>query len=354
MDLKRIKKDVDGTVQKFIYDGPNVVVEYDGNNALLATYLTPGLDENLTMTRNSATYYYHQDGLGSIRNLTDSSEVAQNTYDYYAFGSVVGSPTENVTNDYRFTGRRWDDESAQYYYRTRYYRAGQGSFCQKDKLFQLLNLSRIARSLGYSKGIIARPSLYAFVNGNPVNFVDPYGYDSVKENDARQKCEQMKEDAFRQSGRLRKKMDNLKSKGCPTNITCICCSKEDIDKGKIAATVTKQGKGTHNVQLCYNNPKLFNRGEQEGMQGFRGTLAHELEHVRQDCFKEYEGRDPDDFYTCFDSESKAIKEALIEMWGKEKAKDNNANYWACLACLDKKNSPAQSVEDCAEQYLFKK
>ena len=72
-------------MQKFIYDGPNVVVEYDVNDSLLATYLTPGLDENLSMKRSGSTYYYHQDGLGSIRNLTDSSEVAQNTYDYYAF-----------------------------------------------------------------------------------------------------------------------------------------------------------------------------------------------------------------------------------------------------------------------------
>jgi RHS repeat-associated protein len=158
VDLKRIKKDVSGTVQKFIYDGANVVVEYDGNNSLLATYLTPGLDENLSMTRNSATYYYHSDGLGSIRNLTDSSEVAQNTYDYYAFGSVIGTPTENITNDYRFTCRRWDAESNLYYYRARMYAPTYGRFLTPDPL-----------------GPETASNLYLYVLNRPVNARDPQG-----------------------------------------------------------------------------------------------------------------------------------------------------------------------------------
>jgi RHS repeat-associated protein len=174
VDLKRIKKDVDGTVQKFIYDGANVVVEYDGNDSLLATYLTPGLDENLSMTRNSATYYYHSDALGSIRNITDSSEVAQNTYDYYAFGSVVGTPTENVTNDYRFTGRRWDSESGLYYYRTRFYNNQTGTFTQSDKYFVDLIIAQDEMQ-ATAEQITKLLPLHSYVSNNPVNFADPEG-----------------------------------------------------------------------------------------------------------------------------------------------------------------------------------
>jgi len=60
---------VDGAVTKFVYDGSNCVAEYDGSNTLQASYITPGLDQNLTIKRSGSTYYYHQDGLGSIRNI---------------------------------------------------------------------------------------------------------------------------------------------------------------------------------------------------------------------------------------------------------------------------------------------
>lgn len=47
--LKRIKKDVNETVTKFIYDGPNVVAEYNGSNDLQASHIIPGVDQNLTI-----------------------------------------------------------------------------------------------------------------------------------------------------------------------------------------------------------------------------------------------------------------------------------------------------------------
>ena len=53
--LNRIKKDVEGTVTKFIYDGANVVAEYDGSNTLQASYITPRLDQNLTIKRSGST-----------------------------------------------------------------------------------------------------------------------------------------------------------------------------------------------------------------------------------------------------------------------------------------------------------
>ena len=177
VDLKRIQKDVDGAVTKFVYEsapqlnevypftyvgenqfefGVNILVEYDGSNNLQATYVN-GLDtdENMAKTIGENTYYFLHDGLGSVRNLVDASEVAQNTYDYYAFGSDLGTPTENVTNDYSFTGRRWDSESSLYYYRARMYAPTYGRFTTVDMILQ--------------------GNLYVYVDNNPITEVDPLG-----------------------------------------------------------------------------------------------------------------------------------------------------------------------------------
>ena len=43
------------TTTKFVYDGANVVAEYNSENTLQASYITPGLDQNLTIKRSGST-----------------------------------------------------------------------------------------------------------------------------------------------------------------------------------------------------------------------------------------------------------------------------------------------------------
>ena len=74
------------------YDGDNVVADIQGGN-IVASYVTPFLDQNVSMTiptglTNAGTYYYSQDGLGSVRTITNSSGVVVNKYDYAAFGET--------------------------------------------------------------------------------------------------------------------------------------------------------------------------------------------------------------------------------------------------------------------------
>jgi len=84
--------------------------------------LTPGLDENVTMTQGENTYYYMQDGLGSVRTIVDANEATQNTYDYRAFGINHGN-SEGVTSPYRFTAREFETGGVLnlHYYRNRCY-----------------------------------------------------------------------------------------------------------------------------------------------------------------------------------------------------------------------------------------
>jgi len=161
-DKRRIAKTVDSATTKYFLDGADVIADYDGDNVLLATYLTPGLDANLSQTRSGSTYYYMKDGLGSIRTLTDASEDPQNVYDYYAFGKELGSWTENVTNRYTYTAREYDPESAQYYYRARYYK-GSGRFLSRD-----------------SKRNPETMSPYAYVRNSPPGYSDPSGWNSER------------------------------------------------------------------------------------------------------------------------------------------------------------------------------
>ncbi|MHC4621168.1 MAG: RHS repeat-associated core domain-containing protein, partial [Planctomycetota bacterium] len=68
-------------------------------------------------------------------------------------GKELGSWTENVTNRYTYTAREYDEESAQYYYRARYY-DGEGRFGHRDP---------------------ALPYAYIYVSNSPLLLSDPFG-----------------------------------------------------------------------------------------------------------------------------------------------------------------------------------
>ncbi|HAV42503.1 TPA: hypothetical protein DCX15_00600 [bacterium] len=173
---RRIEKNVNGVITRYIYGNEGIIFEYDGSNRLLATYLHgPGIDEPLMMERDIRDYYYIPDALGSIRALVDGSGHTRQMYEYDAFGEIKifdqeGIPIpmyKAIKNPYTFTGREYDPESGLYYYRARYYDPRLGRFLQEDVF----------------KGSLILPisqNLYLYVEDAPINFIDPFGFKKGK------------------------------------------------------------------------------------------------------------------------------------------------------------------------------
>lgn len=156
---RRIEKDVDGDVTRYVYDGTDILLEFDGADALEARYTHgPRSDQPLAMERGGASYYFLADHQGSVRFVLDAAGDTVNTYQYDSFGRPLVI-SEGVESPYAFTGREYDAESGLYYYRARYYDPRTGRFVSQDP----------AR---FDSGA---SNFYGYLENDPVNARDPSG-----------------------------------------------------------------------------------------------------------------------------------------------------------------------------------
>ncbi|MBI4605705.1 MAG: PKD domain-containing protein, partial [Planctomycetes bacterium] len=136
-----------------------VIEERDGLGALRAFY-TYG-DDLLSMNRGGAASFYHYDGLGSTRLLTDASETVTDTYTYDSYGLLLAT-MGSTENPYLYTGEQFDPNSGFYYLRARYYDPSTGRFTSPDPFF------------GFTQDPVTLHK-YLYAGGNPANFIDPSG-----------------------------------------------------------------------------------------------------------------------------------------------------------------------------------
>jgi RHS repeat-associated protein len=189
---RRVAKNVDGAITKYVYDGEDILLETDENDNIIARYMHgPTIDEPLILERNGQSYYYLTDGLGSVVKLVDSAGNVVNSYVYDSFGNMV-QKTENVVNPYTYTAREYDVESGSYYHRHRYYDPKTGRFIAPDpvNLSTIMLLKRGSppdmqddplTNLLYQK-YLRNPLLsngYIYALNNPVNIIDPYGLQAI-------------------------------------------------------------------------------------------------------------------------------------------------------------------------------
>lgn len=154
---RRIQKTVGTTVSNYLYNGPDVYAEYGTSWATAsATYVHgPNMDDPIARTAGTVTQYYHQDGLGSVVALSGATGTTDATRRYDSWGNTLAST--GTLPQFGYTGRE-PDATGLTYYRARYYDASIGRFTQRDPA-------------GFQGGI----NQYAYVNGNPLNFTDPWG-----------------------------------------------------------------------------------------------------------------------------------------------------------------------------------
>jgi RHS repeat-associated protein len=158
---RRKTKTVNGTTTVFVTDAGNrEVLEYDGSSGAILRWYAYGLGSNDVLSQMNVAAATRAtlvpDILGSVIGSQDSSSGALSKIGYLPYGKSAGS------GPFGFTGQRVDAETnGLYYYRARQYSPAWGRFLQPDPI-------------GYAGG----NNLYAYVNNNPLNRLDPFGLEA--------------------------------------------------------------------------------------------------------------------------------------------------------------------------------
>lgn len=157
---RRIRKTIGAAANDYIYQGQDILVEYANGWTAPTGFITHGAAIDIPLIWEPAANdpvgprYFHQDGLNSVVAATDITGQST-TQRYDAWGNLLASTGQIPL--YGYTGRE-QDGLGYTYYRARFYDPSVGRFTQRDPI-------------ELQGGI----NLYAYVNGNPVNFTDPTG-----------------------------------------------------------------------------------------------------------------------------------------------------------------------------------
>ena len=145
----RSAKTVGGSTKYFVYNGMQIVFEYEDSVSDGTTYYY-GL--NCTHSSDGDIFVYNAHG-DTVQLVNNNAVVVSYTYD--AFGNLLNS-IGTSDNPFLYCREYFDAETETYYLRARYYNPANGRFTQEDPIGAGLNW-------------------YTYCSSNPVMYVDPWG-----------------------------------------------------------------------------------------------------------------------------------------------------------------------------------
>ena len=164
---RRVSKTVDNQTTYFMYADEGLVGEYSVSGMFQKAYgWTPnGIwgTNPVFLVKNGQYYYYNNDHLGTPQTMTDSSGNMVWRANYAAFGQASVSESSTVTNNLRFPGQYFDEETGLHYNWNRYYDPVSGRYTQVDPI-------------GFAAG---DENLYRYNWNSSQNMFDPYGLYSL-------------------------------------------------------------------------------------------------------------------------------------------------------------------------------
>ncbi|NCS32928.1 MAG: tandem-95 repeat protein [Microcystis aeruginosa G11-01] len=165
----RISQKVNGDETRFLVDKnrdyAQVLQEYTPSKIIKASYIYG--NDLISQLRNNQRSFYHVDGLGSTRALTDINGLVSDRYAYEAFGEII-KQLGNTKNLYLFAGEQRDPNLGLDYLRARYLDVSTGRFVSRDPFAGLQN-----SPITLNK--------YLYTGSNPINGRDPSGYMTLSE-----------------------------------------------------------------------------------------------------------------------------------------------------------------------------
>jgi len=145
--------------------GKTETILYTYGNGLIAQESIEKDESEEALTQEYLVYHFNN--IGSTTAVTDESGAIKHTYTYSIYGKLLSGNYREVAFLYNGQYGVMSDDNGLYYMRSRYYNIDIKRFINQDILTGSIDSSQSLNR-------------YAYVEGNPVSYLDPFGLDEYK------------------------------------------------------------------------------------------------------------------------------------------------------------------------------